>query len=66
MPVFAGLPADVDTRRSAYLRLATRYHSLVVPADTVPADLELSTPTVAGKRLLANFLGAPAPAAVGP
>ncbi|HEU4370400.1 MAG TPA: aminodeoxychorismate/anthranilate synthase component II [Methylomirabilota bacterium] len=72
--------------------VATRYHSLVVLADTVPADLEVSARaedgeimglrhrrypiegvqfhpesilTVEGKRLLANFLGVPAPAAVG-
>jgi anthranilate synthase/aminodeoxychorismate synthase-like glutamine amidotransferase len=72
--------------------VATRYHSLVVLADTVPADLEItaraedgeimglrhrrhpiegvqfhpeSILTVEGKRLLANFLGAPLPAAVG-
>ena len=72
--------------------VATRYHSLIVLADTVPADLEItaraedgevmglrhrrfpiegvqfhpeSILTVEGKRLLANFLGAPAPAAVG-
>ena len=72
--------------------VATRYHSLVVVADTVPADLEItaraedgdimglrhrrhpiegvqfhpeSILTVEGKRLLANFLGAPAPAVVG-
>jgi anthranilate synthase/aminodeoxychorismate synthase-like glutamine amidotransferase len=71
---------------------ATRYHSLIVQADTVPADLEVSAHTedgvvmglrhrrfpiegvqfhpesiltVEGKKLLANFLGAPAPAAVG-
>jgi anthranilate synthase/aminodeoxychorismate synthase-like glutamine amidotransferase len=71
---------------------ATRYHSLIVQADTVPADLEVSARTedgvvmglrhrrfpiegvqfhpesiltVEGKKLLANFLGAPAPAAVG-
>jgi anthranilate synthase/aminodeoxychorismate synthase-like glutamine amidotransferase len=71
--------------------VATRYHSLIVLADTVPADLEISARTedgqvmglrhrrfpiegvqfhpesiltVEGKRLLANFLGAPAPAAV--
>ena len=72
--------------------VATRYHSLIVLAETVPADLEVSARTddgqvmglrhrrfpiegvqfhpesiltVEGKRLLANFLGAPAPAAVG-
>jgi anthranilate synthase/aminodeoxychorismate synthase-like glutamine amidotransferase len=71
--------------------VATRYHSLIVLAETVPADLEVSARTddgqvmglrhrrfpiegvqfhpesiltVEGKRLLANFLGAPAPAAV--
>jgi anthranilate synthase component 2 len=71
---------------------ATRYHSLIVLAETVPDDLEVSARTedgqvmglrhrrfpiegvqfhpesiltVEGKRLLANFLGAPAPAAVG-
>jgi anthranilate synthase/aminodeoxychorismate synthase-like glutamine amidotransferase len=71
--------------------VATRYHSLVVLPDTVPADLEVtaraedgevmglrhrrypvegvqfhpeSILTVEGKRLLANFLGAPAPAGV--
>jgi anthranilate synthase/aminodeoxychorismate synthase-like glutamine amidotransferase len=71
--------------------VATRYHSLVVLADTVPADLEVtaraedgevmglrhrrhpiegvqfhpeSILTVEGKRLLANFLGVPAGAAV--
>jgi len=70
--------------------VATRYHSLIVLAETVPADLEVSARTddgqvmglrhrrfpiegvqfhpesiltVEGKRLLANFLGAPAPAA---
>jgi anthranilate synthase/aminodeoxychorismate synthase-like glutamine amidotransferase len=69
---------------------ATRYHSLIVLADTVPGDLEISARTddgqvmglrhrrypiegvqfhpesiltVEGKRLLANFLGVPAPAA---
>ena len=73
--------------------LATRYHSLVVLADTVPAELEItaraedgqvmglrhrrfpiegvqfhpeSILTVEGKRLLANFLQAPAPVPVGP
>jgi anthranilate synthase/aminodeoxychorismate synthase-like glutamine amidotransferase len=73
--------------------VATRYHSLVVLADTVPAELEVaaraedgevmglrhrrypvegvqfhpeSILTVEGKRLLANFLGAPAPIAVAP
>jgi anthranilate synthase/aminodeoxychorismate synthase-like glutamine amidotransferase len=72
---------------------ATRYHSLVVLEDTVPADLEISARaedgeimglrhrrlriegvqfhpesilTVEGKRLLANFLGVPAPATVAP
>ena len=72
--------------------VATRYHSLIVLAETVPDDLEVSAHTddgqvmglrhrrfpiegvqfhpesiltVEGKRLLANFLGAPAPAAVG-
>jgi anthranilate synthase component II len=72
---------------------ATRYHSLVVLEDTVPADLEItaraedgeimglrhrrlpiegvqfhpeSILTVEGKRLLANFLGVPAPATVAP
>jgi anthranilate synthase component 2 len=71
---------------------ATRYHSLVVLANTVPAELEVSARaedgeimglrhrtlpiegvqfhpesilTVEGKRLLANFLGSPAPAAAG-
>jgi anthranilate synthase/aminodeoxychorismate synthase-like glutamine amidotransferase len=71
--------------------VATRYHSLVVLADTVPAELEITAQaedgavmglrhrrypvegvqfhpesilTVEGKRLLANFLGAPAPVAV--
>jgi len=71
---------------------ATRYHSLIVQADTVPGDLEISARTedgvvmglrhrrfpiegvqfhpesiltVEGKKLLANFLGAPAPSAVG-
>jgi anthranilate synthase/aminodeoxychorismate synthase-like glutamine amidotransferase len=71
--------------------VATRYHSLVVLADTVPPDLEVtaraedgevmglrhrrhpiegvqfhpeSILTVEGKRLLANFLGVPAGAAV--
>jgi anthranilate synthase component 2 len=71
--------------------VATRYHSLVVLPDTVPADLEVtaraedgevmglrhrrypvegvqfhpeSILTVEGKRLLANFLGVPAPARV--
>jgi anthranilate synthase/aminodeoxychorismate synthase-like glutamine amidotransferase len=71
--------------------VATRYHSLVVLAETVPADLEVSARaedgavmglrhrhypvegvqfhpesilTVEGKRLLANFLGVPAPAVV--
>ena len=70
---------------------ATRYHSLIVLAETVPDDLEISARTedglvmglrhrrfpiegvqfhpesiltLEGKRLLANFLGAPAPAAV--
>jgi len=70
---------------------ATRYHSLIVLAETVPEDLEISARTedgqvmglrhrrfpiegvqfhpesiltLEGKRLLANFLGAPAPAAV--
>ena len=70
---------------------ATRYHSLIVLAETVPAELEVSARTddgqvmglrhrrfpiegvqfhpesiltVEGKRLLANFLGAPTPAAV--
>jgi anthranilate synthase component II len=70
---------------------ATRYHSLIVLAETVPAELEISARTddgqvmglrhrrfpiegvqfhpesiltVEGKRLLANFLGAPTPAAV--
>ena len=73
--------------------VATRYHSLVVLPDTVPADLEVtaraedgevmglrhrrypvegvqfhpeSILTVEGKRLLANFLGVPAPAVVAP
>jgi len=72
---------------------ATRYHSLVVLEDTVPADLEISAwsedgeimglrhrrlpiegvqfhpesiLTVEGKRLLANFLGVPAPVTVAP
>ena len=72
--------------------VATRYHSLIVLAETVPDDLEISARaddgqvmglrhrrfpiegvqfhpesilTVEGKRLLANFLGAPAPAPVG-
>jgi anthranilate synthase/aminodeoxychorismate synthase-like glutamine amidotransferase len=80
--VFAGLSNPL---------VATRYHSLVVLADTVPADLEVtaraedgevmglrhrrypiegvqfhpeSILTVEGKRLLANFLGVPAGAAV--
>jgi anthranilate synthase/aminodeoxychorismate synthase-like glutamine amidotransferase len=71
--------------------VATRYHSLIVLAETVPSELEISARTddgqvmglrhrrypiegvqfhpesiltVEGKRLLANFLGAPAPAAV--
>jgi len=71
---------------------ATRYHSLIVLAETVPDELEVSARTedgqvmglrhrrfpiegvqfhpesiltVEGKRLLANFLGARAPAAVG-
>jgi anthranilate synthase component 2 len=71
--------------------VATRYHSLVVLPDTVPADLEVTAQaedgevmglrhrrypvegvqfhpesilTVEGKRLLANFLGVPAPAVV--
>jgi anthranilate synthase/aminodeoxychorismate synthase-like glutamine amidotransferase len=71
--------------------VATRYHSLVVLPDTVPAELEItahaedgavmglrhrrypvegvqfhpeSILTVEGKRLLANFLGAPASVAV--
>ncbi len=71
--------------------VATRYHSLVVLPDTIPADLEVtaraedgevmglrhrrhpiegvqfhpeSILTVEGKRLLANFLGVPAPAVV--
>jgi anthranilate synthase component 2 len=71
--------------------VATRYHSLVVLPDSVPADLEVtaraedgevmglrhrrypiegvqfhpeSILTVEGKRLLANFLGVPAGAAV--
>ena len=70
--------------------VATRYHSLIVLADSVPADLEItaraedgevmglrhrrhpiegvqfhpeSILTVEGKRLLANFLGVPAPVA---
>jgi anthranilate synthase component II len=70
---------------------ATRYHSLIVLAETVPTELEISARTddgqvmglrhrrfpiegvqfhpesiltVEGKRLLANFLGAPTPAAV--
>jgi anthranilate synthase/aminodeoxychorismate synthase-like glutamine amidotransferase len=73
--------------------VATRYHSLVVLPDTVPADLEVTAQaedgevmglrhrrypvegvqfhpesilTVEGKRLLANFLGAPAPAVTTP
>ena len=73
--------------------VATRYHSLVVLADTVPPDLEItaraedgevmglrhrrypvegvqfhpeSILTIEGKRLLANFLGVPAPMAVAP
>ena len=73
--------------------VATRYHSLVVLPETVPADLEITAQaedgevmglrhrrypvegvqfhpesilTVEGKRLLANFLGAPAPVAVAP
>jgi len=73
--------------------VATRYHSLVVLPDTVPADLEVTATaedgevmglrhrrypvegvqfhpesilTVEGKRLLANFLGAPVPATVAP
>jgi len=72
--------------------VATRYHSLVVLPETVPADLEVtarsedgtvmglrhrrfpiegvqfhpeSILTVEGKRLLANFLGAPTLAVVG-
>ena len=72
--------------------VATRYHSLVVLAETVPEELEItaraedgqvmglrhrrfpiegvqfhpeSILTVEGKRLLANFLGTPAAAAVG-
>jgi anthranilate synthase component II len=71
--------------------VATRYHSLVVLPDTIPADLEVTAQaedgevmglrhrrypiegvqfhpesilTVEGKRLLANFLGVPAPAVV--
>jgi len=71
--------------------VATRYHSLIVLAETVPDDLEItarsddgqvmglrhrrfpiegvqfhpeSILTVEGKRLLANFLGTPAPVAV--
>ena len=82
--VFAGLPNPF---------VATRYHSLVVLAATVPPDLEItaraedgeimglrhrrypvegvqfhpeSILTVEGKRLLANFLGVPAPMAVAP
>jgi anthranilate synthase/aminodeoxychorismate synthase-like glutamine amidotransferase len=73
--------------------VATRYHSLVVLRDTVPADLEVTAEagdgevmglrhrrypvegvqfhpesilTVEGKRLLANFLGTPAPVAAAP
>jgi anthranilate synthase component II len=73
--------------------VATRYHSLVVLADTVSPDLEItaraedgevmglrhrrypvegvqfhpeSILTIEGKRLLANFLGVPAPMAVAP
>jgi anthranilate synthase/aminodeoxychorismate synthase-like glutamine amidotransferase len=82
--VFAGLPNPF---------VATRYHSLVVLAATVPPDLEItaraedgeimglrhrhypvegvqfhpeSILTVEGKRLLANFLGVPAPMRVAP
>jgi hypothetical protein len=44
-----------------------RYHSLVVLPDSVPDELEVteSIATVEGKRLLANFPGAPVPSAVG-
>jgi anthranilate synthase/aminodeoxychorismate synthase-like glutamine amidotransferase len=71
---------------------ATRYHSLIVQADPLPAELEISARTedgvimglrhrrfpiegvqfhpesiltIEGKKLLANFLGAPAPVTVG-
>jgi anthranilate/para-aminobenzoate synthase component II len=30
--------------------VATRYHSLVVVADTVPAELEVTAPAVMGRR----------------
>jgi len=45
VPVFAELPADLDTPLSAYLRLRPGPHSFLLES--------------------ANFLGVPAPAAVG-
>lgn len=64
MPVFAELPADLDTTLSAYLCLR---RGIANPRRLPDGDQfhPESIVAIEGKRLLADCLGVPMPAAVG-